>query len=62
VDCCGRQWTPVKLEPLVSGGVDGCGHRLGIYGSEGWDGSEGWEFESLRACEKPLVAGLPGVL
>jgi hypothetical protein len=41
VDGCGRSWT---WKPVVSGCLDACGHCLEIYGSEGWG------FESLRAC------------
>ncbi len=50
---CGLLWTGVDscgIESLsfraVWTSVDGCGHRLEIYGSEGWG------FESLRACHR----------
>ncbi len=48
VDGCGRVWTQVKHGSFpfraVWTPVDCCGHFLEIYGSEGWG------FESLRAC------------
>ena len=57
---CGRLWTGVDacgIETLsfrtVWTAVDACGHGLEIYGSEGW------EFESLRAIrEVPTAQGL----
>ena len=56
MDGGGRLWTPVDSKPLCTGhvwtAVDVCGLGLSIYGSEGWG------FESLRACcWKPLRVG-----
>ena len=50
VDGYGHPWT---RKPSVQGCVDGCGHRLEIYGSDGWG------FESLRACCRSLCTARP---
>ncbi len=53
VDACGIESPPFRA---VWTAVDGCGHRLEIYGSEGWG------FESLRACHgSPCSARVPVV-
>jgi hypothetical protein len=58
VDLCGRLWDVCRIECLsfraVWTAVDTRGRRLEIYGSEGWG------FESLRACSGSRCIAISG--